>query len=135
ERATADAIIAAFNAQDLPLIISLRTPTCLRHFLPASLNFPPQSNTQYLANLTQMQSLFTAFHLTVTDVLEDQEQRKIAMWVRAEGETCVGKYENEYVWKMEFEEGGGKVCEWSEFVDVGMVRDFLPRLREVMGGR
>ena len=129
QRETADRLIAAFNAQDLPTIISLRTPTCLRNFLPASLNFPPQDNDAYLANLTSMKTLFTTFRLNVKDIVEDVEERKIVIFVSAEGETMVGKYVNEYVWRMKCDEQG-LVEEWWEFVDVGMVRDFLPKLRE-----
>ena len=40
----------------------------------------------------------------------------------------MGEYRNEYVWKMGFEEGGARVDEWVEYVDVGMVRDFYPKL-------
>lgn len=53
----------------------------------------------------------------------------IVMYVSAAGETSVGEYRNEYVWKMGFEKGEERISEWSEFVDVGVARDFYPRLR------
>jgi len=40
----------------------------------------------------------------------------------------VGEYVNEYVWNMEFDEAGEKIVGWREFVDVGMARDFFPKL-------
>jgi hypothetical protein len=51
------------------------------------------------------------------------------MFVTARGDTAVGEYKNEYVWKTAFKEGSEKICEWSEFVDVGVSRDFLPKLQ------
>lgn len=60
------------------------------------------------------------------------ERKKIVMFISAHGDTPVGEYKNEYVWKMAFEEGGEKVCEWVEFVDVGMARDFYPLLKGEM---
>ena len=150
ERQTADAIVTAFNAMDIDRIISLRTPDCQRVFLPSSLNYNPQSNDSYRANLMGMKSIFTSFSITVNDVIEGTsevssagddgaiakggivERKKIVMFVSARGDTPVGEYRNEYVWKMAFEEGGTRVSEWVEYVDVGMTRDFYPLLRGEM---
>jgi hypothetical protein len=129
QRQTADALITAFNAQDTNTIISLRTTDCMRHFLPSSLNITPQDNTRYLSELNALNQIFTSFKLTVNDVIEDLEQRKIAMFVSAFGETPVGDYNNEYVWRMKFDEAGEKIAEWTEYVDAGMVKDFFPKLK------
>lgn len=122
ERQTADAIVAAFNAMDIHAIIALRTPECKRVFLPSSLNYPVQSNEAYRANLEGMKSIFTSFKVTVTDAIEgagqDGERKKIVMYVSAAGDTPVGEYRNEYVWKMGFDESGERVSEWVEYVDV-----------------
>jgi hypothetical protein len=134
QRETANRLIAAFNAQDTESIISLRTPNCTRNFLPSSLNISPQSNSRYLAELNSLNGIFISLHLTVQDVIEDTEQRKIVMFVAAEGETVVGEYRNEYVWKMNFDEEA-RICEWVEYVDAGMVRDFFPRLKAEMARR
>lgn len=63
------------------------------------------------------------------DVTEDLEQKKIVMFVSALGDTVVGEYRNEYVWRMKFDEAGEKIAEWQEFVDAGMLRDFFPKLK------
>jgi hypothetical protein len=128
QRQTADAIAAAFSSMDIPTLMLHRAPTCTRNFLPASLGYPPQTNEQYEAQLTTMATIFTSFNVTVSDVIEDLEAKKIVMFVSARGDTPIGEYRNEYVWKMEFEEKGEKVGKWTEFVDVGMVRDFYPKL-------
>lgn len=91
-----------------------------------------------------MKSVFTSFHITITDVIEGVSEvpspdasemtprKKIVMYVSARGDTPVGEYRNEYVWKMGFEEGGRRVSEWVEYVDVGMTRDFYPLLKGEM---
>jgi hypothetical protein len=70
ERQIADAIVVAFNIMDIDTIISLRTPTCQRIFLPLSLNYAPQLNHTYRASLLAMKSVFTSFHIRVNDVIE-----------------------------------------------------------------
>ncbi|OAL52782.1 hypothetical protein IQ07DRAFT_585887 [Pyrenochaeta sp. DS3sAY3a] len=149
ERQTADAIVVAFNSMDIDAILGFRTPDCQRVILPASLNIAPQSNSAYRANLAAMNGIFTSFKLAVHDVIEgtsstsgesteDQgastvhEKKKIVMYISARGDTPVGEYKNEYVWKMGFEDGGERVCEWVEYVDVGMARDFYPLLKAEM---
>jgi hypothetical protein len=142
ERNTANAIVTAFNSMNIDTIISLRIPGCQRIFLPYSLKYAPQSNETYRTSLEAMKSVFNSFKITVNDIIEgvsDTEvdsrsggqngKKKIVMFVTATGDTTVGEYRNEYVWRMAFEEGGDRVCEWSEFVDVGVSRDFMPKLK------
>jgi hypothetical protein len=142
ERNTANAIVTAFNSMDIDTIISLRTPGCQRIFLPSFLKYAPQSNETYRTSLEAMKSVFNSFKITVNDIIEgvsdtkvdprsggQNGKKKIVMFVTATGDTTVGEYRNEYVWRMAFEEGGDRVCEWSEFVDVGVSRDFMPKLK------
>lgn len=136
ERQTADKLVAAYNAMDVDTIIALRTPDCKRVFLPSSLKYPPQSNEYFKANITSMSNIFTSFKVTVDDVIEGisslTNQKSIIMYISAHGESPVGEYKNQYVWKMGFEEGGERISQWSEFVDVGVVRDFYPLLKGEM---
>ncbi|KAF2815077.1 uncharacterized protein BDZ99DRAFT_363536, partial [Mytilinidion resinicola] len=128
QRITAHALVAAFNRMDNAAIMAVRAPHCLRTFHPKSLNLPPQDNAAYKRNLDSMASVFANFSLTVTDVVEDVVARKISMWLEARGDTAAGEYVNEYVWNMEFDEAGQQIVGWREFVDVGMARDFFPKL-------
>ncbi|KAF2818753.1 hypothetical protein CC86DRAFT_153554 [Ophiobolus disseminans] len=135
QRRTADAIVAAVNAMDVDTIVSFRTPDCKSIILPASLNLPAQSNDAYHAQLSLMKSIFTSFQATVTDVVEGTSsagKETIVLYISARGDTPVGEYKNEYVWKLGFDEGGEKVSEWVEFVDVGVSRDFYPLLKGEM---
>ncbi|KAF2022352.1 hypothetical protein BU24DRAFT_43552 [Aaosphaeria arxii CBS 175.79] len=136
QRQTANKLVEAFNALDVPTILSLRTPNCLRTILPSSLNQPSSNNEAYLAQLNLMKTVFRSFQVTVNDVIEgisDTDGRvKIIMYVSARGETPAGEYRNEYVWKMGFDEDGEKISEWSEYVDANMARNFYPKLMEVV---
>ncbi|KAF2192386.1 hypothetical protein K469DRAFT_310641 [Zopfia rhizophila CBS 207.26] len=132
QRATADALVDAFNRMDNDAIVSFRHPNCTRQVLPVSLKFPPQSNTAYRTNLDNMKKIFSSFKVDVHDVIEDVLAQKIVMFVTATGQTRVGLYRNEYVWKMTFDGTGKAITDWVEFVDVGMARDFLPKLQAEM---
>lgn len=136
ERQTADRLVAAYNAMDIDTIIALRTPDCKRVFLPSSLKYSSQSNEFFKANLIAISQIFTSFKVIVDDVIEGTSsltnQKSIIMYISALGESSVGEYRNQYVWKMGFEEGGERIKEWSEFVDVGVARDFYPLLKGEM---
>lgn len=132
ERLTADTLVVAYNTMDTASIIALRTPDCKRVFLPHSLAYAPQSNDAFKQNLAAMASVFTSFHIVINDVVEGLSSngtKTIVMYVSASGETAVGDYRNEYVWKMGFTDDGRLIKEWSEFVDVGVTRDFYPLLK------
>lgn len=130
QRRTADALVDAFNRMDTEAIVSYRDPSCLRHFHPISLGYPPQDNAAYLDKMNSFKAVFQNLRLEVTDVVEDVPNRKICMWLLTKADTLAGEYNNEYVWNIEFNESGEKIVGWKEFVDVGTARDFLPKLRK-----
>lgn len=68
----------------------------------------------------------------VIEGIDDHGKAKIVMFVSALGQTSVGEYRNEYVWSMGFDGSGERISEWTEFVDVGMLRDFYPKLAEAL---
>ncbi|KAL6703719.1 hypothetical protein ACN47E_009413 [Coniothyrium glycines] len=41
-------------------------------------------------------------------------------------------YKNEYVWKLAFHDSENKVSSWKEYVNVGLTREFHPKLRKEM---
>jgi hypothetical protein len=123
------------NNMDPESFISLRSPDCMRSIHPTSLKIPPSTNTQFAAQLNSLKPIFRNFSLTVTELLEDVEQRKVCVWLLARADTEVGKYRNEYVWLMEFDESGENIVGMKEFVDVGMARDFWPKLKGEMARR
>jgi hypothetical protein len=135
ERRTADKLVAAYNAMDIDTIIAMRTPDCERVFLPSSLKYPPQSNDYFRQNLTAISQIFTSFKIVVDEVIEgfaSDGYARIIMYVSAFGESPVGEYRNQYVWKMGFTDNGQLIRKWSEFVDVGIAQEFYPKLKGEM---
>lgn len=128
QRQTALAVVAAFNSMDVDGIISHRSPGCMRHILPSSLNIAPTNNTEYATQLLKLTAVFMNFNLTVHDIVEDREAHRIVMWLKARADTMVGEYVNEYMWTLDFDETGEKIIRMHEFVDTVMNRDFWPKL-------
>lgn len=132
QRQVADKLVAAFNSMDIATIMSLRSPTCMRHLLPKSMKLPPQDNATYEKSLSSLTTVFQNFHLDVHDVIEDVDARKVVMWLSARADTAAGEYVNEYMWVLDFDEKGEKIVGVKEFVDTVMQRDFWPKLQESM---
>ncbi|KAL8822291.1 MAG: hypothetical protein Q9191_006971 [Dirinaria sp. TL-2023a] len=131
QRQTANALIDAFNSMSIPDIISFRAPGCMRQILPYSLNYPSQSNDAYRDTLRSLLPAFRNFSLTLYEIIEDVEQRKIVMHLRARADTAAGEYANEYMWVLRFDEQG-KISDQKEYVDVGVNRDFFPKLQAAL---
>lgn len=132
QRLVALDLVDAFNRMDIDDIISKRADGCMRYILPASLEQKPTNNDQYRTTLENLLPIFSNFELTVCDILEDREARRISMYVKARADTLAGEYINEYQWTMTFDEAGQKIVHWSEFVDSSIFYGFWPKLREAM---
>lgn len=128
QKQTALAVVAAFNRMDVEAIISHRSPGCMRHILPSSLNLAPMNNTEYATQLQKLTAVFQNFDLTVHDVVEDREAHRIVMWLKARADTLAGEYVNEYMWTLDFDETGEKIIRMHEFVDTVVNREFWPKL-------
>ena len=148
-------LLQAFRTRNVDLILSLRNPTCLREFLPKSLGYKPTTYEQYGASLKRLLPIFQNFELLVRDVVVQSQDNGIDVRPRLVAElqsgadTLAGRYENEYVWFIDFESPeevassasrgveiepghyfrGPQIIAWKEYVDVGVNRDFYPKLQ------
>ncbi|KAI4287140.1 MAG: hypothetical protein L6R35_003599, partial [Caloplaca aegaea] len=134
QKRTALALVDSFNRMDVPAIVSARTPSCLRHLYPTAMAQPPQDTAAYARTLTSLRTIFRNFTLTVDELIEDTANQRICMWLSARADTAAGEYVNEYVWLLDFDEGGKKIVRSKEFSDSVMARDFFPKLRDAMEG-
>ncbi|KAL2040107.1 hypothetical protein N7G274_007010 [Stereocaulon virgatum] len=132
QRKTAEAVVAAFNRMDVEAIISYRSPDCVRQFLPLSMGFKDQNNAVYRNSLIKLRAIFYNFHLTINDLVEDTNARRISLWLTARADTAAGEYVNEYMWLLDFNESGTKIRRSKEFSDTIMARDFFPKLQAAM---
>jgi ketosteroid isomerase-like protein len=128
QKRTSLALLAAFNALDIDAILSHRSPGCMRHILPSSLNIAPTNNTEYAQQLQRLFPLFSNFELTLQDCVEDVPGCKVVLWLKARADTLVGEYVNEYMWTLDFDETGERIMRVHEFVDSAVQRDFWPKL-------
>lgn len=128
---TARAVVAAFNDMEVETIISHRDPNSRRIFLPASMGLKPQNNASYLSSLQKLRAIFHNFSLTINDLLEDRDKKRICMWLSAKADTVAGEYVNEYMWLLDFDDKG-KVLLSKEFSDSVMEREFFPKLQAAM---
>ena len=133
QRITADKLVDAFNSMSISSIISLRTPECMRQILPYSLNLKAQSNEAYRQHLQSIKPAFQNFSLTLYELVEDTAARKIVMHLKARADTAAGEYANEYIWTLHFDEEG-RIDDQKEYVDVGVNRDFYPKLLKALSG-
>ena len=132
QRKTADAIVEAFNKMDIGTIMSVRSPECLRYYLPTTMGYPPQENASYEQSLRQLVAIFTDFSLVVDDVIEDKDARTICMWLTAKANTAAGLYQNDYVWLWNFDESGTKILRSKEYSDSVQNKEFWPLLQAAM---
>ncbi|KAF2773602.1 hypothetical protein EJ03DRAFT_102049 [Teratosphaeria nubilosa] len=132
QRATAEALVQAFNDMDIDKIISCRSPDCQRIILPASLKHAPTDNQQYEQSLRKLKAIFYNFELKVQDLMEDVAARRIVMYLQARADTQAGEYVNEYMWTLDFDESGEKVVRSTEFVDAVVNVEFWPKLAAAM---
>ena len=132
QRQTAEAVVNAFNTMDVDAIISYRSPECMRYFLPLSMGLEPQDNATYAKSLHQLRGIFQNFSLTVTDIIEDKEARRMCLWLSAKADTAAGEYVNEYNWLWDFDETGTKITNSKEFSDSLMAKEFFPKLQAAM---
>ena len=132
QKRTSLALIAAFNAMDIDAILSHRSPGCMRHILPSSLNIAPTNNTEYAQQLQRLFPIFSNFELTLQDCVEDREALRVVLWLKARADTLAGEYLNEYMWTLDFDETGERILRMHEFVDSAVQREFWPKLSGAM---
>ncbi|MCJ1276234.1 hypothetical protein MMC21_004039 [Puttea exsequens] len=131
-RKTAEALVVAFNNMDVDKIVSYRSPSCIRRFLPVSMGLPDQDNATYHRSLLKLRAIFHNFSLKIQDFLEDEKANRVCMSLRAKADTMAGVYVNEYMWLLDFDASGKKITLAQEFSDSVMERDFYPKLKAAM---
>ncbi|MCJ1449881.1 hypothetical protein MMC28_000209 [Mycoblastus sanguinarius] len=104
----------------------------MRVFLPESIGLKSQDNATYANSLHNLRAIFQNFSLTVNDLLEDKEARRICLYLSARADTMAGEYINEYMWLLDFDESGKKILQSKEYSDTAVARDFYPKLQAAM---
>jgi hypothetical protein len=132
-KATALAMVSAFNAMDLNAIMSdsWRSPSCVLQYLPLSLERPSLTNDQFKEYFAPRMPTFSNPRITVNDIVVDEKERKVWVWASGTADNVVGPYRNEYVIMMRCGEDGR--AEWiGEFLDSYSTLNFGPKLSKYL---
>jgi len=91
-------------------------------------------NAAYEGFQRKIKPSFHGLKVEILEMIEDPENRKMAFWAKAKGETVVGEYSNEYMFVFHLNEAGDKVTLLREFVDSAFMKEFAPKLTAIIGG-
>ncbi|KAF3059433.1 putative dihydroxyacetone synthase protein [Daldinia childiae] len=132
---TVKLFIEAFNEFTPESVVRYRSPTCMHRLVPATLNSPPQSNTEYAGLIAALTTVMPTFHLRIVDGGEpvvDEVTRKVVLHLKSRSDTAVGLYENEYIWILTLSKDGKLVDDILEFADSLYTSDQLPKLKKAV---
>ncbi|KAG4429039.1 hypothetical protein IFR05_015482 [Cadophora sp. M221] len=135
---TASAFITSYNTWSIDTILSIRSPSCIHHTLPASLNVPSRTNAEYATFLEPMLPIFRGVEFAIInsekETVVDVAAGKVVLHCRNSADTDAGKYENEYVFILTMSEDGTLLDEIVEFIDAAYTVDFKRRISALKQG-
>ncbi|KAK8161982.1 hypothetical protein IWX90DRAFT_416978 [Phyllosticta citrichinensis] len=128
QRQTALAVIDAIKRFDTRTVLELLERNAPREIYPRILGAKTQDDEGIRNVLNMFRNIFRSLDLTVYEIVEDLPARKICIWLHVDGQTVAGKYTNDYVWSLHFNETGTKVVRWMEFTDSLSTKRQFPEL-------
>lgn len=72
---------------------------------------------------------------TIHEIVEDERGNKVTIWCSSESDTVLGKYANEYMILLYFNDAGDKVERVVEFVDSAYSKAFFVRLEKFVADK
>lgn len=76
--------------------------------------------------------IFQDFQPEIHDIMEDDRENKVSMWVTSKAQSAIGPYANGGMILVYFNEAVDKVERIVEFVDYAYVKKFFGRLGKYM---
>jgi ketosteroid isomerase-like protein len=128
QKATARALIDAYNAWDIEAIMENRSPHCQQQALPSSMGKPAKDNVDYRRYFESIMPLFSNFTITVHQEFHDPDARMSFMHASSAADTKIGPYTNEYALSLSFTEDGTEITKIDEFVDSAYSAKFFAKL-------
>ena len=102
QRQTALALVDAMNRCDTRTVFELRERNAPREIYPRALGSKVQDDDGVRNTLNLFRNVFKSLDLVVHEIIEDIPNRKVCMWIYADGVTVTGRYTNEHVWNLHF---------------------------------
>lgn len=132
-RKTAQAFVDGYNAWNIDAILAPRADNCTQRVLPLRLDRPTLNNEQYREFFDKrVIPHFSNFKVEVIDVVEDQQNNKVALQAKSSAETALGPYGNEYMIILHMTSDHSQIVEIKEFVDSEYSQGFFSRQREYL---
>ncbi|KAK8192011.1 hypothetical protein IWZ00DRAFT_545117 [Phyllosticta capitalensis] len=128
QRQTALALVDAMNRCDTRTVFELRERNAPREIYPRALGSKVQDDDGVRNTLNLFRNVFKSLDLVVHEIIEDIPNRKVCMWIYADGVTVTGRYTNEHVWNLHFNETGTKITRWMDFADSMSSKRNFPEL-------
>lgn len=97
------------------------------------MGFPEMDNPAYEAVQRKLYPAFKDLKVEILDMFKDEENKKMAFWATAKGDTSQGEYSNEYVFMFQINEAGDKIIKLREYVDSAFMKEFSPKLAAIVG--
>lgn len=133
-RSVSEALVSAFNRNDIDAIMALRNSNCTNQLLPSSIGAREANNQQYKRRLQWATSKLTDYAVVVQDSTYDVANRKAWLRLCATAQAtpagkaeldgngqpgavdAEGRYRSDYIWILTFSRDGQKLDRFEEFV-------------------
>jgi hypothetical protein len=122
-REAATGYLRAFETWDIDKVLSrYLTKTCTHQIAPASVGqaIGILNNAQWATRVRSLKGIIKSCCFVVKEIVEDEPENKLVLWVDGRitfSDEDVGVFNGEYMFILEFEEGGERVERVVEFVD------------------
>ncbi len=82
-RKTALAFVESFTTLSAAACLRVRTPGCLHHFRPRSLNIEPKSSAEFAAHRKNFDGIIASFPFTITELIDNPAANQVLIWTTA----------------------------------------------------
>ena len=127
---TALRVMEGYNKWDIEAILAPRDVLCTQVVLPMALNRLPQTNDEYRQGFSSIMHLFTGFHVTIHEIVEDPKRNSVLIHASSKATTPLGPYANEYMIVFNLTDDHERVLHIKEFVDSSVSVNVMSKLRE-----
>ncbi|GAB1309967.1 hypothetical protein MFIFM68171_00177 [Madurella fahalii] len=123
------------NTHGAASITALAAPGFVAHSFPSSLQAPDRNLEEYVAFQSWAFTMFDTYHSTQTDMVVDETQRKVVIYLSAKGTASAGEYTNEYIHKLTLTEDGTLVKVFDASVDSLAMMTWMGKVQAAQGAK
>ena len=125
---TAFDVLDGFKEWTVEGVTRWNGPGFQHQVLPLSRGAAVKDAAAWKTYFKSIEPLFRGFTPVINDLYEDEKKNAVVIWARSTANTPIGPYANEYMLTLYMTKDQKKVETFLEFVDIGVSRDFFPKL-------